>query len=202
MRAPTWRGALGGCLGLFLLSLSPVPPAAAATYDVKMTGSMTFSPAAIAVPLGSSIRWINTSTSSNHTATSNWGFFNTGYLTPGKTKTVAFPFAGGFRYYCIPHRHMGMTGNVLVRISAPASDPDRYRVRWATDTASLSYRTFDVHRRAPGATSWSVWALNTKARYFDTWPSKTGTWQYRVRTDNTYYGLTSDWSPIKYVKVS
>lgn len=200
MRAPTWRGALGGCLGLVLLTLSPVAPASSSTYTVKMTGSMTFSPTSISVPLGSFIRWTNTSTI-RHTATSNQAFFNTGYVTPGTYRQVGFPFAGTFRYHCIPHGSMGMTGSVLVRISAPNSAPDRFRLRWALDNIPLTNRTFDFQSKAPGGT-WTSRLVNTKARYYDTWPIRTGTWQFRVRTDNTANATSSAWSPTKYVSVS
>lgn len=177
-----------------------LPPATSATYKVVMEDNL-FTPARLSVPLGSSVFWTN-GDGVTHTATSNQGLFNTGDVIGGGGKTLLFPFAGSFGYYCKYHRSMGMTGAIFVPVSGPSSDPDRFRLRWATDAASLTNRTFDVQKMAPGTTTWVTQYSNTKNRYLDTWPSRTGTWKYRVRTDNTVAGTSSGWSPVKYVKVT
>ncbi len=42
------------------------------------------------------------------------GLFNTNVHNSGFTFSFTFPDPGTFSYFCIPHREMGMSGNVIV----------------------------------------------------------------------------------------
>ena len=69
--------------------------------------------------LGHTVKWTNNG-SSEHTATSGdkckedkkW---DTGALKTGQSFEYAFTEAGTFPYYCKPHCHYGMKGEIIVQ---------------------------------------------------------------------------------------
>jgi plastocyanin len=70
-----------------------------------------FSPAYVVVPAGGTVTWYNAG-GAPHTATSDWGTFDSGYLAPGGGASVTFWSAGVFSYHCAIHP--GMVGTVEV----------------------------------------------------------------------------------------
>jgi plastocyanin len=88
-------------------------PAPSAPNTVSMSG-MTFHPASITVPRGTTVTW-NNNDAIPHTSTSDTGVWDTGGLAPGASATTTFNTAGTFTYNCIYHAAMGMKGTVVVQ---------------------------------------------------------------------------------------
>lgn len=70
-----------------------------------------FQPAYVVVPAGGTVTWYNAG-AAPHTATSDWGTFDSGYLAPGGSSSVTFWSPGVFSYLCTIHP--GMVGTVEV----------------------------------------------------------------------------------------
>ena len=123
-----------------LLGLGP-PFASAAIWEVQMTDSLRFDPAAITVAVGDTVRWVNVSVDEPHTATAdsararragfNSGSFPAAWLDPGESFEFTFTQAGQFPYHCIPHEAVGMVGSVTV--NAPATTPAHFVTATAED---------------------------------------------------------------------
>lgn len=94
---------------------SPTAPAPVQTSPntVLMSG-MTFSPASITVPVGTTITWKNND-GVPHTSTSDTGVWNTGNIDAGKSAVTTFDAAGTYPYTCTYHASMGMKGTVIVQ---------------------------------------------------------------------------------------
>ena len=103
-------------------------PAGGAAATVTMTDDMTFRPAAVTVPAGTTVRWTNPSQDA-HTVTADpqkasdakdvalpagVGPFDSGKVKPGGTFEHTFTTPGRFKFVCLPHEAMGMTGEVVV----------------------------------------------------------------------------------------
>ncbi len=73
--------------------------------------SWRFDPAAIVVPAGTSVTWVNQGTLSM-TVTSPDGLFDSDEIPPGSSYTTTFDTPGTFRYFCVPYPHM--KGMVIV----------------------------------------------------------------------------------------
>lgn len=82
---------------------------------VEALGNLTFSQPNLVISAGTSVRWINAS-SSAHTVTpdghSEWSSAN--IASEGSTFVHTFNTPGTFPYYCAPHQGSGMTGTVTV----------------------------------------------------------------------------------------
>jgi len=72
-----------------------------------------FVPKRISVAPGTTVRWVSRG-QETHTVTSRNGLFNSGPLPPGASFSVTFRQPGTYRYFCRPHRKMGMVGTVFV----------------------------------------------------------------------------------------
>jgi plastocyanin len=70
-----------------------------------------FQPAYVVVPAGGTVTWYNAG-GAPHTATSDWGTFDSGYMAPGGSSSVTFWSPGVFSYHCAIHP--GMVGTVEV----------------------------------------------------------------------------------------
>lgn len=79
-----------------LLALALAGPAGAATKDVRIVKA-GFSPTALTVNAGDTIRWINRDTV-NHQVVSNTGAFVSAILGPNKAFSFTFRAAGTYRY--------------------------------------------------------------------------------------------------------
>jgi plastocyanin len=87
------------------------PSAPVATNQVDLPRSYRFAPAAITVPVGTTVTWTN-----NDNFTHTVRLLDSGedqMLRPGETVTHAFTQPGLFRYDCSLHPK-DMTGSVLV----------------------------------------------------------------------------------------
>lgn len=91
------------------------PPADGAVTEVVIT-NFAFTAPAITIDRGTSIRWRN-STSTFHTVTpdGHQSFVERQTNTQGQTFESRFDQPGTYRYYCAPHRGLGMTGEIVVR---------------------------------------------------------------------------------------
>lgn len=79
---------------------------------VENNGRYAFSPAAITIPKGSQVVWVNGSDAS-HTVTSSGGFASSGLIGQRQSFSATFPNAGTFAYHCTVHPYM--MGTVIVR---------------------------------------------------------------------------------------
>lgn len=79
---------------------------------VESNGRYAFSPAAITIPKGSQVVWVNGSDAS-HTVTSSGGFASSGLIGQRQSFSATFPNAGTFAYHCTVHPYM--MGTVIVK---------------------------------------------------------------------------------------
>jgi plastocyanin len=105
-------GSIVGALGIMTAAVgvadvqpAPAPP----RVDIRQ---FAFSPAALTVPVGSTVTWVNDD-EEPHTVTSSAGAFASTGLEHEETFSRTFATAGTYRYFCALHPHM--TGTVLVR---------------------------------------------------------------------------------------
>lgn len=155
-RARLVRGlTLGAVLtGLFASSVS------AATTQVAVNDTKTFSPSSISQTVGGSVRWAATGVD-EHSVTQNRGLFDSG-LVAGVDFTRTFS-AGTFGYHCQKHGDQGMRGQVRVApavLARPRGLP--FTVKWAAPASDTGNR-FHVRYRV-GRGAWKVWKRSTSAR--------------------------------------
>jgi plastocyanin len=106
-------------------------PSTGAVVTITLTADFTFKPDAATVPVGTTVRWSNSS-GDTHTVSNDpksasdpknvstpagVAPFNSGELRPGGTFEHRFTTPGTYRYVCEPHEEMGMKGTITV---APA----------------------------------------------------------------------------------
>lgn len=121
-RAHTGRLAIPSLLALLLLSAcsehvpGPMDPADEGDVAVVVISDFAFSAPTLTIDRGTSVRW-RSSTSTFHTVTpDNHQAFATRQMSaPGQTFDVRFDTPGRYRYYCEPHRALGMMGEVVVQ---------------------------------------------------------------------------------------
>jgi plastocyanin len=79
---------------------------AAASTDAVTISNYTYKPAAITVPVGTTVEFTNAD-STPHTATSREsGVFESGAIDTGKSGSVTLEKSGTFTYYCVFHPFM------------------------------------------------------------------------------------------------
>ncbi|MFC8666308.1 plastocyanin/azurin family copper-binding protein [Streptomyces sp. NPDC057199] len=99
---------------LLLLWAAP-GPASAATYRVAMKG-YAFSPAALTVPVGSTVTWTNQDTAPHDVKTTSGPVsIHSPMLQKGQSWSFTFTTAGSYGYYCTVHPDM------TARIVVPAA---------------------------------------------------------------------------------
>jgi plastocyanin len=78
--------------------------------------NFAFSAPTITIDRGETVRWRN-STGTFHTVTpdGHQAFAERQTSTQGQTFETRFDTPGRYRYYCEPHRSLGMTGEIVVR---------------------------------------------------------------------------------------
>jgi plastocyanin len=98
---------LVGCGGSSDSSSGSASTAAGASGAKAVTiKDYTYKPAAITVPVGTTVKFTNQD-STPHTATSKESdVFESGPIEPGKTGTIKLEKAGTFTYYCVFHPFM------------------------------------------------------------------------------------------------
>ncbi len=78
-------------------------------------GNLAFSPAAIRVDPGTTVVWEWTGKGSTHNVVADDGSFESDmYSAAGKTFSHEFGSEGTYKYFCQPHKMMGMKGAVVV----------------------------------------------------------------------------------------
>jgi plastocyanin len=90
-------------------------PAEAFGSTIVIIRDFNFSPAAVSVPAGSKVTWVNCEPSgtASHTTTADAAGWTSPLLAPGSTYTRQFDAAGTHPYHCEPHP--GMRGSVTVQ---------------------------------------------------------------------------------------
>jgi halocyanin-like protein len=79
------------------------------------SGSNAFSPAAIEIDAGTTVVWEWTGKGASHNVVASDGAFESDYYSEsGATFEYTFEEAGTYKYYCTPHKSMGMKGVVVV----------------------------------------------------------------------------------------
>lgn len=178
-----------------------IPSAHAATVavDIKNFG---FSPPSVTVGQGGTVKWTQLDIGTEHTSTSNQGFWHSPDLATGQSysQTAAFMNAGSYGYHC--SIHTDMTAVVHVPIKAGGAASTGWRVRWSSLSTTPSNRAFDVQIKRPGSTRWAAFRTGTARRSAFFNPAKNGTYAFRARTKNLGNGRNSGWSPTKSVKIS
>lgn len=82
-------------------------------HIVQIEG-MRFTPKALHIKAGETVRWINGSASS-HNVISEKSHFKSSMLTrKGEIFEFTFTSSGEYQYYCQPHKMMGMKGVIVV----------------------------------------------------------------------------------------
>jgi len=102
---------------------------AATPTVVKMTDQYKYDPASLTIPVGTTVTWQNAGTMV-HSATfdpakavnkpdaalpSGVQPFDSGLLQPGQSWSHTFTVAGTYKYFCVPHEALGMTGEIIVK---------------------------------------------------------------------------------------
>lgn len=105
---------------LLLLWAAP-GPASAATYRVAMKG-YAFSPAALTVPVGSTVTWTNQDTAPHDVKTTSGPVsIHSPMLQKGQSWSFTFTTAGSYGYYCTVHPDM--TARIVVRAAPTPAAP-------------------------------------------------------------------------------
>lgn len=94
----------------------PMDPVDEGEVAVVVISDFAFSAPTLTIDRGTSVRW-RTSTGTFHTVTpDNHQAFTTRQMNAsGQTFDVRFDAPGRYRYFCEPHRALGMTGEVVVQ---------------------------------------------------------------------------------------
>jgi YVTN family beta-propeller protein len=73
-----------------------------------------FEPSRLEIEAGTTVEWVNQGTKV-HTVTAENKDWDSGSLGPGEKFSKEFDQKGTFKYYCIPHRDIGMIGTIVVK---------------------------------------------------------------------------------------
>jgi plastocyanin len=73
-----------------------------------------FQPQTLEIESGTTVEWVNTGTKV-HTVTGENSHWDSGSLEPGEKFSKEFDQKGTFKYYCVPHRDIGMVGTIIVK---------------------------------------------------------------------------------------
>jgi hypothetical protein len=154
-----------------------------------------FTPAAVTVGMGSTVTWVF---HSEHTTTSDQGFWDSGHRSAGRF-VVTFRDAGGFGYHC--EMHPSMTGRVRVPLTASGSAARGWSLRWSTRTSTPSNVRFDVRFKRVGTTTWRSFRRASAKRAGLFHPARSGRYVVKARTRNVGVGA-SGWSPRLRLRIS
>ncbi|HSE39571.1 MAG TPA: plastocyanin/azurin family copper-binding protein, partial [Acidobacteriota bacterium] len=73
-----------------------------------------FQPQTVEIESGTTVDWINSGTRV-HTVTGENSDWDSGSMGPGEKFSKVFNEKGTFKYYCVPHREIGMVGTIIVK---------------------------------------------------------------------------------------
>lgn len=162
-------------------------PARAADADVTVEHLM-YMPGKVTVGLGDSVTWAFPEIT-NHTTTSDQGFWDSGAKAGGATYTRTFTSAGLFAYHCTFHPTMHGSVSVPVRVTAPTEA--KRRIRWSTVKGSGSI-TFDVQVKV-GSGPWTDFRVDT-TRPAATFRPQDSSKPHKFRARTSSGGADSGWS--------
>jgi plastocyanin len=108
--------------------------------------SWKFDPVEITVPAGTTVVWQNKG-QLDHTATAENGSFDSGNLKPGGSFQFKFSTPGDYKYFCTPHKDLGMIGVVHVSGATAATAPG------ATTTTAAATATTATTRASAAPTT-------------------------------------------------
>lgn len=157
-------------LAIFLILLGLPAFALAQTTHIVNQSSLTFSPDAITIEVGDTVRWVygggsHTVTNGTGTGDPNVGnLFDAPLNSSNTTFEYTFTNAGDVPYFCRPHVNFGMTGIVRVtevsaadnvpvaalRLDSPWPNPfnPRTEIRFSlAEAANVDLEVFDVRGR-------------------------------------------------------
>jgi amicyanin len=98
---------------LAAVALGVAAPASSAIPPTKvMIDNFTFGPAAVTVPVGATVTWVN-GDDIPHTVVATDKSFKSKVLDTDETFSFTFAKAGTYEYFCSIHPHM--TGKVVVK---------------------------------------------------------------------------------------
>jgi plastocyanin len=100
-------------LGLGAL-LTGLATARAATTNVSLTTTTTFSPSTVSIHVNDTVHWVWVGSSHSTTSTSVPSLWDSGIHNAGFTFDFTFAGAGTFPYHCSNPFHTSMTGQVIV----------------------------------------------------------------------------------------
>ena len=181
--------------GLTLAPVLPMGPASAGGGATVNVVNMSFSPAAVTVPVGGSVTW-RFQDMMTHDATSTQGFWASGPKSSGGTFAHTFASSGTYPYLCTIHP--SMRGAVKVPVSATGTPAAGWKLRWST-VAGSGGTTFDVQVRKPGSSAWKPFRTDTTRPTARFNPSTSGKYAVRARTTA---GQNSGWSPVRSLKIT
>lgn len=190
---------LAGLIGGVVLMITvAAAPAGAATVAVSISG-FAFSPTSPIVAQGTTVTWTNFD-AFQHTSTSNQLFWRSARLSTNQSFSFVFRNAGSFGYHC--EVHPDMTGTIRVPIKASGSSSTGWTLRWSSLSSTPTNRSFDVQIKRPGSTSYVPFRTDTKARTAFFNPPTTGFYSFRARLDNLTNGKSSNWSPVRTLRIT
>jgi plastocyanin len=162
-------------------------PAPGQRADAEVTVEhLMFMPATVRVGLGEQVTWTFPEVT-QHTTTSDQGFWDSGARAGGATYARAFTSAGTFAYHC--SFHSTMRGSVAVALQVTAPSPGIRAVRWSTVKGSGG-TTFDVQVKV-GSARWTGFRTDTtKPRA----KIAVGSDPVKVRARTSRGGQDSGWS--------
>lgn len=105
----TWRATVALVLSLAIVAGLPSEVRAAESQVTIVqpsdTLSLRYDPASLTVTAGSTVTWVNAS-STAITVTSPDGLFDSETIAAGGSFSYTFDTPGRFRYFCVPYPHM------------------------------------------------------------------------------------------------
>ena len=105
----TWRGYAALALSLAVLASLPSDVLAADSQVTVVqpsdTMSLRYDPSSLTVTVGTTVTWVNNS-STSITVTSPDGLFDSESVATGGSFSYTFDTPGTFRYFCVPYPHM------------------------------------------------------------------------------------------------
>jgi plastocyanin len=182
-----------------LMAVLVALPAHAAGVSIVDFG---FSPRALSVAQGASVRWQNTG-SVTHTSTQDapLRLWNTGHVAPGTTSApVTLRAAGSYAYHCAIHSTMRGAIRVPI-IAAPATGSTATTFTITLASAAQAGFLYDVQRRA-GTGPWTSWRAGVRARIVGFSSARRGSFSFRSRLRRIATGAVSGWSPAASVTVA
>jgi len=102
MKDPKWRTVIVAGVIVAGLTATHVGAASPAAVGIK---EFTFMPPVLAIPVGTTVTWINHDEEPHTITAANGGFGSTG-LSHEETFTQTFTRLGRYEYFCALHPHM------------------------------------------------------------------------------------------------